>query len=136
MRVFAVHCRDDNHCPQPIQVSLAWVSMQRDSTAVSGWTASGSLLAHVRDHRDELLAIAARYGVSNLRVFGSAVRGDEHPDSDVDLLFDPPPKFSLFDLVDLTHEVSELLGRQVELIPARSVHRYYKRYIFAEAQPL
>lgn len=113
------------------------MSTQRDVTAAAvRQIPPGGLLAHVRAHRAELLAIAGRYGVSNLRIFGSAVRGDDGPDSDVDILFDPPPKFSLFDLVDLTYEVSDLLGRKVELIPARSVHRYYKGYIFTEASPL
>lgn len=40
-------------------------------------------------HREaQLRALAARYGVSNLRLFGSVARGEEHPDSDIDLLID------------------------------------------------
>ena len=47
-----------------------------------------SLRDELHQRRDELLAVAARYGVSNLRLFGSAVRGEERPDSDIDLLID------------------------------------------------
>jgi uncharacterized protein len=39
-------------------------------------------------HRDAIGAIAAKHGASNVRLFGSVIRGDEHPDSDIDLLID------------------------------------------------
>jgi predicted nucleotidyltransferase len=45
----------------------------------------------VRARRRELVEVAASHGASNLRVFGSVARGDDRPDSDVDLLADLPP---------------------------------------------
>ena len=44
-----------------------------------------SLREELHRHRDAVLAIAARHGVSNVRLFGSVVRGEERPDSDIDL---------------------------------------------------
>ena len=45
-------------------------------------------LAMLRVHKDEILGLAARRGVSNIGVFGSVARGDATPDSDIDLLVD------------------------------------------------
>ena len=53
---------------------------------------------HVRHHRNDLVATAAARGVSNLRVFGSVARGEDRPDSDVDLLADFPPGLSTEDV--------------------------------------
>ena len=47
-----------------------------------------SLRERLREHRSELLAAAARRGASNLRIFGSVARGDDHTESDVDFLVD------------------------------------------------
>ena len=98
--------------------------------------AAGSLLAHVRAHRAELLAVAARYGATNLRLFGSTVRGEERPDSDVDILADLPDDISLFGQIGLQQELSAILGREVDLVEAVAVHSYVAEYVFAEAIPL
>lgn len=56
-------------------------------------------------------------GVASIAMFGSAVRGDTHPDSDVDLLIDIEPgfRFSLIDLVDLKLFLEEHLGQEVDV---------------------
>ena len=61
-------------------------------------------------------ALAGRYGVKFLGVFGSYVRGEEKPDSDLDVLveFVIPP--SLFEYVRLQNEISDLLGVPVDLV--------------------
>ena len=61
--------------------------------------------------------IAAAHGASNLQVFGSVARGDEHPDSDVDVLVDLPPDAGLFTLLRLEGELSRLLGATVDVVP-------------------
>jgi predicted nucleotidyltransferase len=58
------------------------------------------------------------HGVSNLRVFGSVARGEDRPDSDVDLLADLPPGLSLFGLSRLEADLEGILGTRVDLIPA------------------
>ena len=72
----------------------------------------------VRRHRQDLVTAAAAYGVSNLRVFGSVARGEDHADSDVDLLADFPPGLSLFGLGRLEADLEGILGTRVNLIPA------------------
>ena len=66
-------------------------------------------------HRDAVLAIAARHGVSNLYLFGSA-RGEERPDSDVDLLVDIAEDRGFSDYLELVEELERLLARRVDIV--------------------
>ena len=65
----------------------------------------------------------ARWGVSELYVFGSASRGElhEHSDLDVAVRFHPDVRYSLFDLVDMKEELSQLTGRPVDLFTLRGI---------------
>ncbi|VTR77573.1 nucleotidyltransferase family protein [Cellulomonas hominis] len=82
--------------------------------------ADSSTLARVLgEHRDAIVAAAERYGLSNVRVFGSVARGEDRPDSDVDLLVDLAPGVSLFDLGRAEVDLVEILGRPVDVVPAR-----------------
>jgi uncharacterized protein len=79
---------------------------------------SGPVGRRVRRKRHDLIAAAAAHGVSGLRVFGSVARGEDRPDSDVDLIADLPPGMSLFGLGRLQAELEAMLGTQVDLVPA------------------
>jgi predicted nucleotidyltransferase len=74
----------------------------------------------LRGREAEVLHIATRYGVTRVRVFGSVAKGGDTIDSDLDLLVDPAPTTSLFDLFALEDEVAELLGLDVEVVSART----------------
>jgi uncharacterized protein len=82
------------------------------------WRLSGPVGRQVRRRRHDLIAAAAAHGARNLRVFGSVARGEDHPDSDVDLLADLPAGLSLFGLGRLEAELEAILGTRVDLIPA------------------
>lgn len=77
----------------------------------------GPLGERVRRHRQEIQRIAAVHGATNVQVFGSVARGDEQPDSDVDLLVDLPADAGLFTLLQLEHDLSRLLAARVDVIP-------------------
>jgi predicted nucleotidyltransferase/DNA-binding XRE family transcriptional regulator len=79
---------------------------------------TGPVGRRVRRHRQDLIAAAAAHGVRNLRVFGSVARGEDRPDSDVDLLADLPPGLSLFGLGRAEADLEAILGSRVDLIPA------------------
>lgn len=70
-------------------------------------------LVDLRARREELLAIAARYGARNVRVFGSVARGDARSDSDVDFLVELEPDRTVLDLSGLVLDLEETLGRKV-----------------------
>ena len=73
-------------------------------------------LAALRARRDEILALAERYGASNVRVFGSVARDEARPDSDVDLLVKFHEDASLYDLSGLRLDLIDLLEWPVEVI--------------------
>ena len=79
---------------------------------------SGPVGQRVRRRRHDLVAAAAAHGVSGLRVFGSVARGQDRPDSDVDLLAELPPGMSLFALARLQAELEDIVGSRVDLVPA------------------
>lgn len=90
----------------------------------------------IASHRAAIRALAAKHGVTDVRVFGSMARGDATEASDVDLLVRPLPGTSLLDLGGLLMEVEELLGRRVEIVSERALHPGIRERILQEAQPL
>ncbi len=82
---------------------------------------SGPVGRRVRRRRNDMVAAAAAHGVRNLRVFGSVARGQDRPDSDVDLLVDLPPGLSLFGLARVQAELEAILGTRVDLVPAQDL---------------
>ena len=90
----------------------------------------------VADKREEILRIAAKHGVSSIRVFGSVARGDAGPQSDVDFLIeiggDTPPWFPGGLIADL----EELLGRPVDVVASAWLNDIIKAGVLAEALPL
>jgi uncharacterized protein len=79
---------------------------------------SGPVGRQVRRKRRDLVAAAATHDVTNLRVFGSVARGEDRPDSDVDLLVDLPPGIGLLGLGRVQAELEAILGAKVDLVPA------------------
>lgn len=90
----------------------------------------------LREKREEILRTAARHGARNVRVFGSAARGEAGETSDIDFLVDPDPQSSLLDRVGLKLDLEDLLGRPVDVLTERSVYWLLRRRILKEAQPL
>jgi predicted nucleotidyltransferase len=86
--------------------------------------------------RDDILAVAARHGVSNLRLFGSVARGEERADSDIDLLVDLADDRGFDNYLALIDELESLFARRVEVVIERSLSRHFRPYVEAEAQPL
>jgi predicted nucleotidyltransferase/DNA-binding XRE family transcriptional regulator len=84
----------------------------------SGGALAGPVGRRVVRCRSALVAAAAAHGVSNLRVFGSVARGEDRPDSDVDLLVDLPPGIGLFALGRLEDELASILDAPVDVVPA------------------
>ncbi len=90
----------------------------------------------LRKKRAEILAIAAKHGASNVRIFGSVARSEDTTTSDVDILVDMHGDRSLLDLVALKQDIEELLGRRADVLTEESISRYLRDRIRAEARPL
>lgn len=90
----------------------------------------------LRRCRGAVIDAARRRGMGDVRVFGSVARGDDTDTSDVDLLVDTSEQASLLDLIGLEREISEILGRPVDLVPARNLKAAVASKALAEAIPL
>ena len=83
-------------------------------------------------HRPQILEIALRNRVSDMRVFGSALHGDDTAESDLDLLVEPTAQTTLMDIGAIRYELKQLLDREVEVLtpnglPARFRERALQR---------
>jgi len=86
--------------------------------------------------RNEILEVAATYGARNVRVFGSAARGDLKSTSDIDFLVEFEDGRSLFDQVGLGQDLEKLLGRPVDIVEPEAVHWYIRDRVLEEAVSL
>jgi uncharacterized protein len=99
------------------------------------WRGSVDVI-ELRERREEILQVAERYGAHNVRIFGSAVRGEAGPESDVDFLVELEPTRSLLDLGGLLMDLQELLGRDVDVVTEKGLHWYIREQVLKEAQTL
>ena len=81
--------------------------------------------AHIDIPRDEIAVFCKRWQVTELALFGSVLREDFGPESDVDVLvcFDPQARHTLLDIAQMQDELSATLGREVDLIERVTVER-------------
>ncbi|WCT22866.1 nucleotidyltransferase family protein [Acidovorax temperans] len=87
-------------------------------------------------HREAVCLAAARYRVANPRVFGSALHGNDREGSDLDLLVDPLPGATLFDLGGLQDELQELLGVSVDVLTLQDLPAKFRDIVAQEARPV
>lgn len=90
----------------------------------------------LKEKRDDIRAIASKHGAYNIRVFGSAVRGEAGPDSDIDFLIDAGPTTSSWFPAGLILDLEEILGRRVEVVTAKALNPYIRDHVLHEAIPL
>jgi uncharacterized protein len=85
--------------------------------------------SHVSVPRQQIADFCRRWKVTELSFFGSVMRDDFRPDSDVDVLvtFDPDAGWSLFDLVTMQEELASIVGRKVDLLEEAALRNPYRR---------
>jgi predicted nucleotidyltransferase len=87
-------------------------------------------------HRTRIREIALSHRVSGVRVFGSALRGDDGPDSDLDLLVDPTPQTTLMDIGAIRYELKHLLGIEVDVLTPGGLPLKFRDQVLREAMPV
>lgn len=90
----------------------------------------------LRQRRQAVIDAVAQRGAGNVRLFGSVARGDPTEGSDIDLLVDLDDDASLSDLIGLERELSELLGVEVDVVPAHALKPRLRKRVLDEAIPL
>lgn len=87
----------------------------------------------LKKKREEILAIAAKHGAYNIRVFGSVARGEATDKSDVDFLVEIEQGRTLLDQISLIQSLEDLLGRKVDVAEPDNLHRLIKDRVLKEA---
>jgi predicted nucleotidyltransferase len=90
----------------------------------------------LKKHRDEIMRLLAKHGAKNARIFGSAARGGEKAESDIDFLVEVGPDHSPFFPGGLVADLEDLLGRKVDVVTEKALHWYIRDRILKEAIPL
>ncbi|MBD2000344.1 nucleotidyltransferase family protein [Leptolyngbya sp. FACHB-541] len=87
----------------------------------------------LKEKREEILAIAAKHGAYNVRVFGSVARGEANDKSDVDFLVEIEQGRTLLDQISLIQSLEDLLGRKVDVAEPENLHKLIKDRVLKEA---
>ena len=85
-------------------------------------------------HREAIRDIVARHNAKNARVFGSALTKMDREDSDLDILVDPTPETTLFDIGAIRQELTELLGVPVDVLTPKALPEGFRDTVLAGAQ--
>lgn len=91
---------------------------------------------HLEVPRDEIIEFCQKYPIRKLSLFGSVLRDDFRPDSDVDVLveFEPGARISYFDLAGMQIELEQILGRPVDIGTPDMLSKYIRKHVLEGAQ--
>ena len=96
-----------------------------------------TLLETLQEKREKVLEVASKHGAFNVRVFGSVVRGEDTPESDIDFLIDyDPEKVTPWFPGGLLMDLQDLLGRKVDVLTERGISPLIRERVLSEAKPL
>ena len=90
----------------------------------------------LQEKRDEVLEVAQRHGVTSVRVFGSVARGEESPESDIDLLVTTGPTVSSWFPAGLILDLEQLLGRHIDVVTETGLNPLIRDEVLSEAVAL
>lgn len=86
--------------------------------------------------RSEVRQVIKNFRVTNARVFGSVLRGEDTDNSDLDILVDPTAETTLFDIGAIRHELAELLGVSVDVLTPNALPDKFRAEVLAQARPI
>lgn len=87
-------------------------------------------------HRSSIRRIVESHRACNPRVFGSVLHGNDTHESDLDILIDPTPETTLFDIGAIRHELLQLLGLPVDVLTPKALPEKFRALVLAEAMPI
>ena len=92
------------------------------------------ILDELRKNKAAIESLASTHGASRIRVFGSVARGEEKPESDIDLLVELPRGYDLFgQRLALQRSLEALIGHRIDLIPDHELNRHIQQQVLREA---
>lgn len=116
---------------EAVIVPFSWLS-----AAAAGSADGAPTLESLRLRRRLIARLAAFAHLQNVRVTGSVARGDATDSSDIDIIVDPLPEASLFDLAQFADDLEQLMGRPVDVLSSRSLDPDADARLLADAVTL
>ena len=95
-----------------------------------------TIQSQLKDLRNEITKIASNHGVATISVFGSVVREEDNPSSDIDFLVNFEEGRTLFDLIRLKQDLEILLGRPVDVVSVNALHPRIRNQVINQAVQL
>jgi uncharacterized protein len=89
-----------------------------------------------QDIKSKIIPVLREYGVESAALFGSAARGEETPESDVDILVSIKRPIGVYEFIGLQFDLEKVLGRKVDLVSKNAVNKYIKPYIEKDLTPI
>ena len=85
---------------------------------------------------DDIVALCKNYPIRRLSLFGSILHDDFTPESDIDILieFEPDAKIGYFELVEIQFQLSDIIGREVDLLTPGALSKYFRHQVLDTAQ--
>jgi uncharacterized protein len=95
-------------------------------------------LARIGVSPEQVADLCQRHGIRWLALFGSVLRDDFRPDSDIDVLieFEPGHRYTYYTLAQIEDDLSALLGRRVDLHMPKTLHPFLRDKVLGQAEPL
>ena len=90
----------------------------------------------LQENRAAIRSVVERHRARNARVFGSVLHGDDQEGSDLDILIDPTPDTTMFDIGAIRHELLQLLGVPVDVLTPNALPDSFRAQVIAEARPV
>jgi hypothetical protein len=90
----------------------------------------------LQTHSATVRAVVQAHRANNARVFGSVLHGRDTEDSDLDILIDPTPETTLFDISAIRMELRQILGVRVDVLTPNGLPEKYRAAVLAEARPV
>ncbi|MCI1193765.1 nucleotidyltransferase family protein [Calidifontimicrobium sp. SYSU G02091] len=87
-------------------------------------------------NRAAIRRVVESHHACNARVFGSVLRGQDIDGSDLDILIDPTPETTLFDIGAIRHELGKLLGVPVDVLTPNALPDRFRDSVLAQARPI
>ena len=90
----------------------------------------------LQTYRKQIRLVVLAHRASNVRVFGSVIRGEDTNNSDLDLLIDPTPETSLMDIGAIRLELKALLGVNVDVLTPNALPDSFREQVLRESIPV
>lgn len=90
----------------------------------------------LRLNRAAIRRVIESHHACNARVFGSVLHGQDTDSSDLDILIDPTPETTLFDIGAIRHELGKLLGVPVDVLTPNALPDKFRAAVLSEARPV